>query len=363
MTALKYIAALIIMTAAAMLPLHFVRFPARSEVDGAEQTAAKPVVRRVRIVALGDLMQHTPQVTAARTPRGGYDYTRSFRHLAHLTRQADLAIVNLETTLSEEGPYAGYPCFRSPAAVADAMRDMQIDLAVMANNHCCDRGSAGIRATTNILDSRGIRRTGVFRDSTDMRLNNLQYITRNGITFAVINYTYGTNGLPVPEGCIVNRIDTAVIARDIAAIDRGRADCVIAFMHWGNEYQRHPDAVQRATADFLHRHGVEIVIGSHPHVIQSVECDRQNGVTVYSLGNLVSNQRKRYCDGGIAATIDVEMSGDGKLSYSLHVTPLWVHTPDYAILPPEVADTMRMTPPDRQRYELFIDDTRQLLGL
>ena len=346
-----------------MTPLHFVRFSGNAEAGGSVRTTVQPAARRVRIVALGDLMQHMPQVTAARTPRGGYDYTRSFRHLARLTRQADLAIVNLETTLSEEGPYTGYPCFRSPAAVADAMRDMQIDLAVMANNHCCDRGGAGIRSTARILDSRGIRRTGVFRDSTDMRLNNIQYITRNGITFAVINYTYGTNGLPVPEGCIVNRIDTAVMTRHIDAIDRSRADCVIAFMHWGNEYQRHPDAAQRATADFLHRHGVDIVIGSHPHVIQSVECDRQNGVTIYSLGNLVSNQRKRYCDGGIAATIDVELSGDGTLTCSLHVTPLWVHIPDYAVLPPEVADTMRMTPLDRQRYELFIDDTRQLLGL
>ena len=150
---------------------------------------------------------------------------------------------------------------------------------------------------------------------------------------------------------------------DIAAIDRNRADCIIAFMHWGNEYQRHPDATQRATADFLRRHGVDIIIGSHPHVIQSAECDRRNGVTIYSLGNFVSNQRKRYCDGGIAATIDVELSGNGKLSYSLHVTPLWVHTPDYTILPSDVADTMHMAPLDRQRYELFIDDTRQLLGL
>ena len=196
-----------------------------------------------------------------------------------------------------------------------------------------------------------------------MRLNNIQYITRNDITFAVINYTYGTNGLPVPEGCIVNRIDTAVMARDLATIDRNRADCIIAFMHWGNEYQRHPDTTQRATADFLRRHGVDIIIGSHPHVIQSAECDRRNGVTIYSLGNFVSNQRKRYCDGGIAATIDVELSGDGKLSYSLHVTPLWVQTPDYTILPSDVADTMHMVPLDRQRYELFIDDTRQLLEL
>ena len=157
-----------------MAPLYFVRFPAQAETCGSEHAPAQTAPHRVRIVALGDLMQHTPQLTAARTPRGGYDYTRSFRHVARLTRQADLAIVNLETTLSEEGPYTGYPCFRSPAAVADAMRNMQIDLAVMANNHCCDLGGAVILATTRILDRRGICRTGVFRDCIDMRLHKKQ---------------------------------------------------------------------------------------------------------------------------------------------------------------------------------------------
>lgn len=357
---MKYIAAIIIMTATAFLPLLLVRHP----VEAAPAAhAADTATRRVRIVAAGDLMQHMPQVTAARTARGTYDYTESFRHVAAMMRRADMAIVNLETTLSDEGPYTGYPCFRSPAAVADAMRDMQIDLAVMANNHCCDRGAAGIRATTRILDSRGIRRTGVYRDSLDYRLNNIQRFTRNGITFAVVNYTYGTNGLPVPEGCIVNMLDTAAMARDLLSIDRNRTDCVIAFMHWGNEYQRQPDASQRATADFLRRHGADIIIGSHPHVVQAAECDPHDGVTLYSLGNFVSNQRQRYCDGGIVAAIDVERTGDGHLSYSLALTPVWVLTPDYTILTPEAAGTMRLGSDDRRRYERFIDDTRHLLGI
>lgn len=320
-------------------------------------------VRRVRIVAAGDLMQHLPQVNAALDSCGRYDYGKSFRHVARIMSDADLAIVNLETTLSDEGPYSGYPSFRSPAAVADAMRDMQIDLAAMANNHCCDRGGAGIRSTTRILDSRGIRRTGVYRDSIDHRLNNVHIFRRNGLSLAVINYTYGTNGLPVPKGCIVNRLDTTVMARDIAAAKDLKPDCIIAVVHWGNEYQRHPDAAQRSMAAFMRRHGVDVIIGSHPHVVQPVECDSKEGVTIYSLGNFVSNQRKRYCDGGIIATIDIERRGDGPLTYSLDVTPVWVHTPGYTILPPEVADTMSMDNVSRQRYELFINDTRSLLGI
>lgn len=350
----------IIALAAIMLTL-----PVRNAGAGSSAAAdtQREDVRRVRIVAAGDLMQHLPQVTAARDAQGRYDYTESFRHVARIMRGADLAIVNLETTLSDEGPYTGYPCFRSPAAVADAMRDMQIDLAAMANNHCCDRGGAGIRATTRILDSRGIRRTGVFRDSLDHSLNNIQLFCRNGLTLAVVNYTYGTNGLPIPEGCIVNRLDTAVIARDMAAAKGLAPDCIIAVVHWGNEYQRQPDAAQRSMAAFLRRHGADVIIGSHPHVVQPVECDSTGGVTVYSLGNFVSNQRKRYCDGGIIATVDIERRGNGPLTYSVEVTPVWVHTPGYAVLPPEVADTMRMGEDSRRRYNLFIDDTHSLLGM
>ena len=182
------------MLAAAFAPLSLVSFPETEAVVATEPPT--PRVRRARIVAAGDLMQHMPQVSAARRSDGRYDYRESFRHVARYFREADLAIVNLETTLSDEGPYSGYPCFRSPSAVADAMRDMNIDLALMANNHFCDRGARGIVSTADILDSRGIARTGVYRDSLDYASNNVAYLERGGIAFAVVNYTYGTTASP-----------------------------------------------------------------------------------------------------------------------------------------------------------------------
>ena len=123
----KTIPIIILMLAAAFAPLSLVSFPETEAVVATEPPT--PRVRRARIVAAGDLMQHMPQVSAARRSDGRYDYRESFRHVARYFREADLAIVNLETTLSDEGPYSGYPCFRSPSAVADAMRDMNIDLA------------------------------------------------------------------------------------------------------------------------------------------------------------------------------------------------------------------------------------------
>ena len=331
----------------------------------------KIVIRRARIVAAGDLMQHYEQVKAAQKPDSTFDYTPSFRYVANRFREADIAIVNLETTLSDLGPYSGYPAFRSPAAVADAMRDMGIDLAALANNHCCDRSASGIRSTARILDKRGIAHIGAYADSVDYKLNNIQYLYGGDLRFAFVNYTYGTNGIPVPRGMVVNHLDTVQIAHDLKMIDRESVDCIVAIVHWGNEYERTPNRDQRSLAEFMHRHGVDIIIGSHPHVIQTAEQDDKGRPTLYSLGNFVSNQRTRYRDGGLIATIDIEVIDSLHLNknisrhtnYSLHLDPVWVHLPDYAIIPTEVGDTMQMSADSRQRYNRFISDTRQHLGL
>ena len=153
-----------------VLPLDFVSYSQQKTSLVSEQSVR---VRRARIVAAGDLMQHSPQISAALRQDGRYDYSRSFQYVAPYFQNADLAIVNLETTLSHEGPYTGYPAFCSPAAVADAMRDMNIDVVAMANNHCCDKGGRGIDATCSILDSYGLNRVGVYSDSIDYKVNNV----------------------------------------------------------------------------------------------------------------------------------------------------------------------------------------------
>lgn len=160
-----------------------------------------PPPRRMRLFFGGDVMQHMPQVDAVR--RGdGFDYEPVFRTLAPRIRAADLAVVNLETTLTRRSRYTGYPLFRSPAALADALRDAGVDVAVLANNHCCDNGAEGIRTSVEELDRCGIRHTGAFADSADYKKNNPLYLTHCGIRLAIVNYTYGTNGMPVPEGTV-----------------------------------------------------------------------------------------------------------------------------------------------------------------
>lgn len=317
----------------------------------------------IRLVFGGDLMQHMPQVEAARTAEGSYDYSRSMQYIAPMFREADIAVLNLETTITTSGRYSGYPCFASPMEIVDQMRDMGVDVALLANNHCCDRRGAGIDATISALDTRGIAHTGVYTDSADYQRNNILRFESRGVRFALVNYTYGTNGIPVPKDKLVNLIDTATIVRDLRSIARDSVDCVIACMHWGIEYERRPNREQRNLASLLQHEGVDIIIGSHPHVVQPYHAD-STSVLFYSLGNLVSNQQKRYTDGGLIAEVEVVRCDTVEgLRYRATPHPVWVLRPDYAIVPRAVGDTLRMTERSREAYTLFMNDTERLLGI
>lgn len=320
-----------------------------------------PEVRRARILFGGDVMVHTPQLTAAAT-EDGYDFSRSFEPVAGLFREADLAVVNLETTVARRPPYTGYPRFRSPAAIAEALRDIGVDAVGLANNHICDRGSEGIASTVGVLDSIGIACTGAYADSSGIMMRRPLYLDGGELTVAMLNYTYGTNGLPVPYGMAVDRIDTTAILRDIAAVDRQRADCICILIHWGEEYRRHPNRLQLETADFCRRHGVELIVGSHPHVVQRVERDSMGRWAVaYSLGNMVSNQQWRYSDGGFLLDVRLSRVGDAPVSIEAEVVPVWVLCPGYRIITPEAVGSIEMSDAARSRYDRFIADCREIL--
>ena len=242
-------------------------------------------------------------------------------------------------------------------ALADALRDAGVDVAVLANNHCCDNGAEGIRTSVEELDRYGIRHTGAFADSADYKKNNPLYLTYCGIRLAIVNYTYGTNGMPVPEGTVVNLIDTVRMAADLAAARASGVDFIVACVHWGDEYQRRENAAQRSLAAFLRRHGTDVVVGSHPHVIQPWVADSSH-VVLYSLGNLVSGQRRRYTDGGLVATVEAVRHPEGRMTYRLETTPVWVSVPGYRILTPEAADTMTLP----AAYGIFRADLDALPG-
>ena len=325
-----------------------------------DETIVKEQPQRLRLLFTGDAMCHTPQIASARCQDHSIDFRPSFEGVKRHFDRADIAVVNFETTISTSSQYTGYPCFASPAEYADALAWLGTDVALLANNHCCDKGRSGIHATIAKLDSLGIAHTGAFLNEEDRQRNSILRFERNGIKLSLLNYTYGTNGNPIPKGCYVNLIDTLKMAQDIALASEG-ADCVVACMPWGYEYQQKPAYIQRKLAQFLHRHGVGIVVGTHPHTVQPYTATERQ-ITIYSLGNFVSNQRKGFTDGGLLAEIEIERGADSICRYALRMVPIWVKVPGHNIISSEFASEVEFTESQQADYKRFINNTDSLLN-
>lgn len=266
---------------------------------------------RLSLLFTGDIMGHDSQIASAYDAKTGtYDYASCFQFVKPYISSVDLAIGNLEVTLAGP-PYKGYPQFSSPDNLAKTLKDVGFDVLVTANNHSADRGKKGIERTLTMLDSVNILHTGTFADEVN-RMNDYPLILRkNGFTVSLLNYTYGTNGMPVTKPNVVNMIDTAQMRKDLIKSREARPDITIVFMHWGVEYQNLHNKQQQQLANFCFNNGADMVIGAHPHVLQPMEWRKnENKLVVYSLGNFVSGQRDRYKDGGAMLYADLK-----KISY------------------------------------------------
>ncbi len=245
----------------------------------------------VTIIFSGDFMQHGPQITAA-TTANGFDYITHLEDIKEYWQSAHYSVINLETTLSSTPPYSGYPIFRSPVESVTALQQSGITHLALANNHTMDKGLRGVRSTLSILDSIGIEHYGLGEGEN----RALCFITHGNIKVALLNATYGTNGMPVPRGVnIISSLDTTLLAPEIQRAQDSAATHIIAYVHWGNEYQTTPHPTQKELGLWLREKGVNVVVGSHPHVAQPI--DHKNSI-VYSLGNFVSNQRWEHSDAG-----------------------------------------------------------------
>jgi poly-gamma-glutamate capsule biosynthesis protein CapA/YwtB (metallophosphatase superfamily) len=332
---------------------------------------------RLSILFAGDIMGHDTQINAAFYPDSGkYDYQFCFSFLKPFIQNADIAIGNLEVTLAGE-PYKGYPQFSSPDELADALKESGFDILVNANNHALDRGKEGLERTIEITGHKGLIMTGTFESEEAREIRYPLIVEKNNILLAILNYTYGTNGLVSSSPNIINYIDTSIIHDDIMKARKVNPDFIIACIHWGNEYQRDPDETQRAIARFLIKEGVNAIIGSHPHVIQPVEV-QYNGpdssdrrLIVYSLGNFISNQRERYRDGGIMIRMELTKTQKTIITDYSYL-PVWVHKPVInentrfrlipADLPDRKNDILKLTKEEMEKLDQFYNDTRTHLS-
>ena len=251
------------------------------------------VVDTLSILFMGDVMQHRQQLHSALIPgtdstlSSSYDYSSYFAHVQHFIDEADFTVANMEFCLGGP-PYTGYPSFSAPEALAEEAAEAGIDLFLCANNHICDKGRRGLVSSLEKYGKIGVPVTGVYRDSLDEQKHNPYIAELGGVRVAFINFTYGTNGIRVPEPFIVNMMDKEKVREAFVRAREMEADIIIALPHWGQEYTTVPDSRQREWAEFLLECGADAVIGSHPHVIQPVEFP-----VAYSMGNFISNMSLR----------------------------------------------------------------------
>jgi len=330
----------------------------------------------ISLLFIGDIMGHDDQIRSAfDSTKGVYDYDDVFQYVKGIISEADLAVANLEVTLAG-APYRGYPAFSSPAALAGSCHNAGIDILATANNHAADRGKKGINETIRRLDSLGIMHTGTFTGQMEKDSLYPMLIERDGFRFALLNCTYGTNGIKVPPPVIVNMLVKDEVSKDIAGALNKDPDVVILFLHWGTEYDTIPSADQKELAEHFSKQGASLIIGSHPHVIQRMEWEKSDTsgkerLVAYSLGNFVSNQRKLRTDGGVILRIDLAREADSVFILNAGYYLTWVYTPvedgkkKFYILPCSEFENRPEFFPRREDYEkmkTFIRNSRKLLG-
>jgi len=277
---------------------------------------------------MGDIMGHGPQIRSAyQNSQKKYDYNEVFNPLEDIISSVDFAVANLEVTLAGP-PYMGYPQFSSPDELAVACKNSGMDVLVTANNHSCDRKNKGVIRTVEVLDSLKILHTGTFKDEKKRDQKNLLILSKEGIKVGLLNYTYGTNGIPFSSPAYVNILDSNLIKQDVIKAKKKNLDKLIVFVHWGYEYRDFPNEYQKKFNAFLNKIGVDVVIGSHPHVLQPMIYRNENEaefLTVFSLGNFVSNQREDRKDGGAMFRLSFEKRGSKIYISRKEYILTWVH--------------------------------------
>ena len=268
------------------------------------------------LVFAGDAMQHQGQLDAAYVSEGTYNYDGYFDAVAPYISEADYSVVNLETPVAN-AHLSGYPCFNAPIEYVDELSSAGFDLFLTANNHTLDRRDKGLCQTIARLDSRKLDHIGTYINIAARNKAIPMVRDINGFKVGFLNYTYGTNGISLSTDAVVDYIDRDRMAADIKKTRASGAELMCVCIHWGDEYKLLPNSYQKSLAEFLKNQGVELIIGSHPHVIQPAEIQKnpktgQNVLLVYSLGNFISDMKTTDTRGGMMVKTTLKRDAHGK---------------------------------------------------
>ena len=313
----------------------------------------------ITVLSAGDIMFHMAQVRGAYVAdKDTYDFWPTYQYVAPIVQAADLAVVNFESTLYDSN-YSGYPGFNSPYQSLQAIKDAGFDTLLFANNHCYDRELIGVKRTLAHFRDYGFTYLGA-TDDLNARPDKFLLLDVKGIKVGMLNYadsvtekkgsTYTINDLPLADGdweylnmYVNQREDEYLYPRvqeDIRKLKEAGADIIIAYMHWGIEYETSSNSGQRKIAQKLCDYGVDCIIGGHPHIVQEMDVYTSSDKTrqmvcFYSLGNYVSNQNrltlpsysvKELTENGLMVKLYIRKYDNGSTVISkLECIPTWVH--------------------------------------
>lgn len=320
-------------------------------IPNIEEDKIEDKVEEITLLAVGDVMFHSPQVKAAYLGQGNYDFTPTFKYVKEYIKSADIALVNYETVTIDDKPYSGFPRFNSPKETILALAETGFDIISTANNHSLDGGKTGIFSTLEAIDEYGLKSIGTYKTPEEQIL--IEDI--NGIKIGFLSYTYGLNGLDSlltkdELSYMINLIDEEKIKSDIERTKELGADLTVLFLHWGHEYHNNPSNYQIELGGKIIEWGGNIILGSHPHVIQKSETmdNPKENYIIYSMGNFLSNQSKEtmgnsLTEDGVMVKLNIEKNfttGESIIK-EVEYIPTWVYKyksgskTNYEILPIE----------------------------
>lgn len=301
-----------------------------------------------RLSAVGDVMVHSAQLEAQSNSDGTYSFDNNFRYIKDIISDSDISIANLETTINPNRPCSGYPSFNAPKELLHTLKDTGFDIISTVNNHSLDTGYSGLLSTVNEIENIGLEVVG-----TKSKVENKNYSIKSvkDINIGIASFSYGEiiknqkylnsikagNANDLMNVIDVNSVQKSfdIIKKEIDLMKSEGAEFIIIMLHWGEEYVQTPTKYQTELAQLLANEGVDLILGSHPHVVQPIEYVKSENsdkecLVVYSMGNIISNQREeemgfKESENGIIPVIDLEKTKDGQVKIvSAKYIPTWV---------------------------------------
>ena len=299
-----------------------------------KQDTAEPIT--FTLTSLGDTLCHNTQYwDAYNSQTDEYDFSYVYEDIKNYTLSSDITIGSLETTFAgKEKGYSNYPTFNTPDSLATALKDIGVDVVSLAGNHALDYGYNGLCRTIDVFDNIGLSHLGTYKTAEDQEKILIKDV--KGVKIAFINYTYGTNGIPLPSGkdFCVNLIDKDFIKKQINQAKEQNVDMIVACMHWGTEYRTTANSEQKDLANFLFENGVDVILGNHPHVLEPMEkktITLQDGTTkdvfvVYALGNFTADQRDEITRDSAILNLTITKNYDSKISIDkVNYVPIYMY--------------------------------------